>query len=135
MNTEFSRFLLVGGFAATINFLSRPVYEFWVSYVPAVTLAYLTGFVVAFLLNRVWVFEASGRAWTSELAWFAVVNLLGLSLTVFISWMLARHLLIWLGLPAGELTNTLAHLIGIASPVLTSYLGHRHLSFRKERPV
>jgi putative flippase GtrA len=81
----------------------------------------------AYLLNRHFVFAASGRGVASEYTRFALVNLAAVAQVWIVSVGLAR-----LVFPAIGFTwhaETVAHVIGVAIPVFTSYLGHKHFSF------
>ena len=133
MNLQFPRFLLVGAVAAAANIATRSMVGIWFDYLSSVTIAFLVGLVTAYLLNRSWVFDASGRHWLVEAAWFTGINLLGLVLTIVVSWCLARMLFPVLGLVPGEPWDTLAHAIGVAATVATSFLGHKYFTFRKLR--
>lgn len=127
MNSEFRRFIVAGGLAAAANIGSRILFGLWLAYLPSILLAFSVGIGTAFLLNRFWVFANSGKHWTNEALWFIAVNLVGLLQTVVISLLLARYLLPALGQEAG--VDTTAHGVGVAVPIITSYLGHKHLSF------
>jgi putative flippase GtrA len=135
MKAQFARFLMVGGIAAAANIASRALFGLWMLYIPAIVLAYGVGIVTAFLLNRRWVFEPSGRSWRSEMRWFLLINLLGVAQTVLVAWLLARHVLPWAGFPAGALLDTVAHAAGVAAPIITSFIGHKHVTFRRRRPL
>jgi putative flippase GtrA len=56
---EFMRFLITGGIAACVNFLSRIFYNQYVSFSSAVFIAYLTGMATAFFLKKQFVFVGS----------------------------------------------------------------------------
>ena len=129
MSPSFARFVLVGGFAAAANFGSRLAFNQWTGFLPAVVLAFFVGLATAFVLNRSWVFGPTGRAWPLEFAWFAAVNLLGLVQTVAISALLAEWLLPSVG--QTRFVPETAHAAGIAVPLVTSYFGHKHLSFKR----
>ena len=135
MKAQFARFLLVGGIAAAANIGSRALFGLWIEYVPAMVLAFCIGLSTAFLLNRGWVFDRSGRHWSSEALWFLVINLLGLALTIAIGWGLGRQLFPMLGLGPGEPWDTLAHAVGVGAPIITSFIGHKYLTFRKRQHV
>lgn len=129
LRTEFMQFLVVGGFAALVNFVSRIIINEWVGYRLAVILAYLVGMLTAFILSKIYVFEKSGRHHWHELRDFTLVNLLAVVQVWLISVGLAEYLF-----PAMGYTfyaPEVAHLIGLAIPAVTSYLGHKHYSFRK----
>lgn len=125
---QFLRFLATGGIAAAVNFGSRILYEQWMGFSAAVLLAYLTGMLTAFVLWRALVFRESTQALHRAGAWFVLVNLLAVAQTWVISLGLAYHVLPGLGVVAHA--RDIAHAIGIAVPVFTSYLGHRRWSFR-----
>ncbi|MFN4018844.1 MAG: GtrA family protein, partial [Reyranella sp.] len=70
-----------------------------------------------------------GRGARSELWRFVLVNMLALVQVWIVSVGLAR----WL-FPASGFTfhaDTVAHVIGVLFPVLTSYVGHKRFSFAK----
>ena len=126
---RFVLFLFTGGVAALVNILSRIALNWVMPYEVAIVIAYLCGMTAAYLLNKHFVFEASGRSVTSEYARFALVNLLAVAQVWVVSVGLAR-----LAFPAIGFTwhaETVAHIIGVVVPVFTSYLGHRHFSFAK----
>lgn len=129
MNAQFARFLLTGAIAAAVNFGSRIVFSQWMAFIPAVVLAFIVGMITAFLLNRAIVFSSSGKHWGNEASWFVAINLLGLGQTVLVSWLLSRHVLPALGLRF--LVEEIAHAVGIAVPIVTSYIGHKHLTFKR----
>lgn len=124
---RFVLFLFAGGAAALVNILSRIAFNWLVPYEVAIVFAYLCGMTVAYLLNKYFVFEMSGRGMTSEYLRFALVNLLAVAQVWVVSVGLARF-----AFPAAGFTwhaDTVAHIIGVIVPVFTSYLGHRHFSF------
>jgi len=125
---QFLLFLLVGGLAALVNVLSRIGYSHWLGFTPAIVLAYLTGMVTAFVLARLLVFKDSARPLHHSAIYFALVNLLAVLQTWIVSTLLAFHLLPWLGVDQFRLE--IAHAVGVAVPVFSSYFGHKFLSFR-----
>jgi putative flippase GtrA len=125
--SQFAGFLMAGGIAAAVNFASRIVFNQVLGYAISIVLAYLVGMVTAFLLNRHGVFAPSGKSVGSEALWFTLVNALAVLQTLVISLLLAD-----LALPAAGIETfrkEIAHAIGIAVPVVTSYIGHRHWTF------
>ncbi|GAC1527539.1 MAG: hypothetical protein NVS3B1_17950 [Marmoricola sp.] len=128
MERPFLRFLVTGGIAALINFGSRIVYSLWLSYPVAVILAYLTGMVAAFVMARLYVFTETDHSIVKSAGWFAVVNVVGAAQTLGVSLLLADWVLPGLGVDWQ--VETLAHGLGVMAPVFSSYLGHKHLSFR-----
>jgi len=129
LNRQFIRFLVAGGIAAAANYGSRFLFSTWLSYGPAIVLAYLVGMGVAFVLMRQHVFSATGTALGPQVVKFVAVNLLAVVQTLVISLVLARWVLPSLGIVTHA--EAVAHLAGVLVPVMTSYFGHRMLTFRK----
>jgi putative flippase GtrA len=125
---RFTRFLLAGGVAAIVNLTSRFVLNKWMSFEAAVAVAYLFGLVTAYTLTRLFVFDRSGHAITTEFRRFIMVNIVSLALVWSVSVGLALYLFPWLGFRWHS--DTVAHVIGVASPAVISYYAHRHYTFR-----
>ncbi|WP_240782377.1 GtrA family protein [Roseococcus sp. SYP-B2431] len=126
---EFVRFVLTGGTAAAVNIGARMLLSLAMPYEAAVAVAYLIGMATAYLLARRFVFAASGGSMAGEFWRFALVNLIALAQVWLVSVGLAR-----LVFPAIGFTfhaETVAHVIGVLSPIGTSYIGHRRFSFAR----
>lgn len=130
---EFGRFLVTGGIAAGANVLSRWLFNFVMPFEVAVVVAYLVGMTTAYVLAKLFVFEASGRTARDEFFRFAIVNVVALAQVWLVSVGLARYLFPAIGFTWHA--DDIAHLIGVAVPAVTSYLGHRHFSFAARRDV
>ena len=128
MSRQFGTFLVTGGIAALVNFLSRMLFGAWMSYSASILIAYLCGMVTAFLLARAFVFTESRRSTTQSVLWFVAVNIFAVFQTWAIALILARHILPWAGVTSHA--ETIAHAVGIMVPVVSSYFGHKHLTFR-----
>lgn len=126
---EFLQFLLVGGLAAGINFISRIGFSEFVSYRVAIILAYLIGMITAFLLSKHYVFETSGRPLEDELRDFTIVNIFAVIQVWLISVGLAEYFFPYISFTLYP--EEVAHLIGLGIPAITSYFGHKYFSFRK----
>lgn len=125
---QFLAFLVTGGLAASVNFGSRILYSLRFDFSVAIVLAYVTGMITAFVLAKLFVFKDSRQALHRSVMYFFLVNLVAVAQTWVISLALAYY-----GLPAMGLRSfvpEMAHAVGVAVPVFTSYLGHKHLSFR-----
>jgi putative flippase GtrA len=128
MSHRFTRFLLAGGIAAIVNLTSRFILNRWMSFEAAVAVAYLFGLVTAYTLTKLFVFDKSGHAITTEFRRFVIVNLISLTVVWCVSVGLAVYLFPWLGFRWHS--DTVAHVIGVASPAVISYYAHRHYTFR-----
>lgn len=126
---QFMRFLMASGVAALVNVGSRILLSHWIPYVPAILLAFCLGLITAFSLNKLFVFSESSNRLHHQFLWFLLINLAAVAQTVLASLIVAR----WL-LPALHVdfhNETIAHAIGVVIPAVTSYIGHKHLSFRR----
>lgn len=125
---QFLRFLVAGGIAAAANYGSRFVFSIWLGYSTAIVLAYLVGMIVAFALMRHHVFDAKAGDLRTQVAKFVVVNVFAVLQTLAISLVLVH----WV-FPAFGIQNhaeAIAHLVGVLVPAVTSYFGHRMLTFK-----
>ena len=127
MTRRFALFVVAGGIAALVNIASRIALNLVMPYEVAIVVAYVCGMTTAYALNKLFVFERSGRAVTDEYVRFTLVNLVAVAQVWLVSVGLARLLF-----PAVGFTwhaETVAHVVGVIVPVFTSYLGHKHFSF------
>jgi putative flippase GtrA len=128
LSRQFLLFLLTGGTAAVVNFVTRLIYNQWMSFSSAVVLSYITGMVTAFVLARLFVFKASTQTLSRSAAFFILVNGLAILQTWAISMVMAYYVLP--ALDVQRYTLELAHAVGIVVPVFTSFIGHKYWSFR-----
>jgi len=126
-SSPFVRFLLAGGIAALANILARVVLSLFMGYEIAVVIAYLVGMVTAYVLMRLFIFERSRRSVVSEWIRFSLVNFIALAQVWLVSVGLANWLFPQLGFAWHP--DTIAHVIGVLSPVATSYIGHKSFTF------
>jgi len=128
LSRQFLVFLLTGGTAAAVNFGSRILYSRWLDFSAAVIVAYITGMVTAFVLAKLFVFKDSTQSVHRSIVFFILVNLVAVLQTWAISMGLAYYLLPSMGVTA--FVPEIAHAVGVAVPVFTSYIGHKRWSFR-----
>ena len=128
MTPQFLRFLVAGGIAAGANFGSRFLFSLYFDYGTSVFFAYLVGMLVAFILMRGHVFNASQGSLAPQVAKFVGVNVLAVLQTLVISLLLARWALPSIGII--DHAEALAHLVGVLVPVVTSYFFHKFYTFR-----
>nr|WP_207161224.1 GtrA family protein [Halorhodospira halophila] len=120
-------FLLTGGIAAVVNFGSRIVYSLFMGYSAAIVTAYITGMITAYVLARLFVFRSPQVRTVRSAVWFTLVNVAAVAQTWAVSVALAYYLLPAAGVEAFR--EEIAHAVGIAVPVFSSFLGHKYLSF------
>jgi putative flippase GtrA len=127
---QFVLFVIAGGTAALVNIVARLLFNVVTSFETAVVLAFPLGLTTAFMLNRSLVFDASEGNATQQYARFFVVNIAGLAVIWVVSVLLVRILF-----PAVGFTwhaKLIGHTIGVLSPIVVSYYGHKHYSFRRQ---
>ena len=129
MSREFLMFLLTGGFAAAVNWGSRIVYNIWMPFTTAIILAYITGMITAFILAKIFVFKSSTQSTGRSVFFFTLVNLVAVLQTWAVSVGLAYYLFPRLGMTWHD--RDIAHLVGVAVPVISSYFGHKKWSFKQ----
>lgn len=127
LNRPFIRFALSGGIAAGVNILSRMALSQIANYSAAIVIAYLIGMTTAYFLMKLFVFETSGRSVQQEYLRFGLVNLVALVQVWAVSVILKNY--VFNSISFSFHTETIAHVIGVLSPIATSYFMHKHFSF------
>nr|WP_245307294.1 GtrA family protein [Rhizobium altiplani] len=127
LSRPFVRFALSGGVAAAINILSRMALSQVTTYSVAIVCAYVVGMTTAFVLMKLYVFEKSARHAGSEYLRFAGVNVIALVQVWAVSLILARNVFPLINFHFHA--ETIAHVIGVLSPIATSYFLHKYFTF------
>ena len=127
-SSQFVRFLAVGGVALVAHWLSRFAFNAFVGYGWAIVLAYAVGMIVAFILNKTYVFPYSQRSLKFEVFFFFLVNIAAFLLvwvTAYVlgEWVLSRYI-------DRQLALALAHGFAITLPVFVNYALHKLVTFR-----
>ncbi len=126
---RFMLFVALGGCAAATNWLSRFPLEYFMSFSAAVIVAYMVGMVIAFTLFNRYVFPASPRPFGEQVKFFVLVNIAGIIQVWIVAMALAHHLFPAIGF-TGPLAEPVAHGFAIGGPTISSYFGHKFLTFR-----
>jgi putative flippase GtrA len=125
---EFLRFLFAGGIAAIVNFLSRIIFNIWFDFSVSVYLAYIAGMITAFFLKKQFVFAKGRQPIFHSIGFFIFVNIIAFLQTLAVTMAVFVYILPYLGII--KMTHEISHAIGICTPIFTSYIGHKKLSFR-----
>jgi len=125
---ELLGFLVAGGLAAGVNYGSRFLFNLWFSYEVSIILAYLLGMLVAFVLMRGRVFGKDGEPLGPQVLKFCLVNVLAVLQTLGVSMVLTYWMFPQTGMTFHP--EAVAHLVGVAVPVVVSYFLHKHLTFK-----
>jgi putative flippase GtrA len=132
-NGVFLKFLLAGGLAALANFASRLAVQPFVGFKGAVVAAFFVGLTVAYVLNRAFVFPASGKSVRREVTWFFIFNLIAFPVILGGSVALRDHLF-GRFLPE-SLAEAAAHGCAILIPVVFNFAAHRLVTFARSKPA
>ncbi len=127
LNNNFIKFLILGGVAALINFVSRIFINFFLSYRFSIILSYFLGMIVAFYLFRKFIFIKSQKPIKKQIYGFVTVNILGIIQVWCVSVFLEEFFFPLISF--NFYSKEFAHAIGISVPAITSYFGHKYLSF------
>lgn len=121
-------FVVTGGIAAGLNIGSRWLLGYFVSYEVSIGIAFLIGMTTAFFLARIFVFEpvAGDAHW--QFVRFSLVNAIALVQVWLVSVCLARVVFPAIGFVWQP--ELVAHVIGVISPIASSYVLHKRFSFR-----
>ncbi|MDC3009862.1 GtrA family protein [Synechococcus sp. AH-736-G20] len=125
---QFFLFLITGGVAALINIGSRIGFSQVLRFELAVLAAYAIGMVTAYALARRYVFLQTQQSVKRSFAAFALINLAAVLQTWLVSIGIRTWLLPVIGVAA--LVDLIAHSFGVVVPVITSFFGHKYVSFR-----
>lgn len=129
---QFFLFVLCGGIAAFANIGARVFFSLWINYSAAIILAFFVGMATAFILFRAFVFSGNKEQFQfnviSQIGWYLFINALGLLQTWGISVLLNNYIFLFMDFHFYK--ETTAHIIGVMVPIITSYLGHKFLTFR-----
>jgi putative flippase GtrA len=133
---QFLVFLMVGGTAALVNFLSGALVRvYWTSYsayVASVTLGFVLGTLVSFVLNRRFTFRASDEAVTPQAFRFAVVALGAVVVSVAVA-----SVVLWAWELAGRVAlaragvESLGHVSAIGVSTVYNFLAMKFFAFRR----
>ena len=84
-NKEFILFILTGGLSAIINLSSRIIISNFLGFEISVLISYFIGMITAYYLAKKYVFLNSKKSYKKSLPIFALVNLVAVLQTFFIS--------------------------------------------------
>lgn len=131
-STPASRFLLAGGLAAAVNWITRFPLSILFSFQASVAIAYIFGMVVGFEVYRRWVFLGSSISLRGQILRFVIVNAISATFVVtiaivFLTWSIE------LGLPT-KWAEAVAHGLAIGIGALLNFPAHKIVTFGTRRP-
>ena len=127
----FVTFIVAGGVSAAANILSRIGFSQLMPFELSVVFAYIIGMATAFFLFKSFVFDSKNRRVMGEGARFALVNVVSLLQVWTASVLLARFVFPMLGFTWHA--ETIAHVTGLLSLTITSYVLHKRYTFAERR--
>lgn len=131
---NFTKFLFFGGVAALANMGSRFLLNIYLGYTLSIIIAFGIGMLTAFLCFKFYVFGAqSSHNTCKEVIVFVIINMFALVQTLVVSIGLAEYVFPWIHFTLHS--HDIAHAFGVAVPMLTSYFGHKYLTFGRNAHV
>ena len=125
---QFILFIITGGTSAIINILSRIILSNFFRFEIAILISYGIGMITAFLLAKRYVFLNSNKSIKKTFPAFALVNLISVLQTFFVSIFIKNCLIVFFdNLSFIEL---ISHTCGLGILVFTSFYGHKYITFK-----
>lgn len=132
ISTQFLRFLLVGGFAALVNFFSRFFFRQFFLYVVSVAFAFSVGTIISFILNKIFTFKSFEERTVVQLIKFIIIAISSIFLATFIAWLgMVVYRLLQISFISSKQMESIAHIIAIGVTTLYNFLTMKYFSFRK----
>lgn len=130
LSGQFLRFVAANSLAALINIITRLVGSLVMLDTWAVVAGFCAGLSTSYLLCRGFVFQTVRRASLPEILRFAGINLVALVFTWVVyhlgmQWLVAARI----GLATDQALRTSAHALGVAAPVLFSFVAQKTFTF------
>ena len=126
-NKELILFILTGGLSAIINLASRIIISNFLRFEISVLISYFIGMITAYFLAKKYVFLNVKKSYKKSFPIFALVNLVAVLQTFFIS----KYIRIWLITIFNNLMmiDFVSHLCGVIFPIFSSFYGHKYITF------
>jgi putative flippase GtrA len=128
MSLQFSYFLLTGAFASLMNWSSRLLLSQYFNFQISIVIAFFIGLFSGFILMRLFVFKKSQNPIKTQIIIYFTINMLALVQTFLVSIVMLNFFGRFI--EGKNISEAIAHAIGIIVPVFTSYLGHKYYTFR-----
>ena len=126
------RFLVLGGFAALVNWAVRFPLSLVMPFPAAVAVAYAIGMSVGFSLYRRYVFPGAGKPLAYQATMFVTVNLVTAMLVMAVATSLVTAPFLE-PLPL-QMREGLAHGVAIGLGAVFNFIGHKLLTFVEVAP-
>lgn len=128
MSLQFSYFLFSGAVASLMNWNGRLFFSQYFNFQTSIVLSFFIGLFSGFILMRLFVFKKSKNPIKSQIFRYCTINIIALAQTFLVSILMLNFLSGYI--QEKSISEAIAHAMGIAVPVFTSYLGHKYFTFR-----
>jgi len=130
LTSEFSRFLLAGGTAAVVNYISRAILGNYMSFSASIVVAYFLGMTTAFILFRFCVFSTPKQPLklSKQIPYFFLVNGFAIVQILIVSILVEKYAL--QSVANLFIRQEIAHFMGLLLPAISSFYGHKYLTYR-----
>jgi putative flippase GtrA len=120
-------FVCIGAFSSLVNLVARILFGYYLSYEVSIIAAFPVALTTAFILNRIFVFKGRTGNVYGQFFKFLIVNVITLFQIFLVTQLFAYYILPLIGWYWQ--VETVAHAIGLVSPLLTSYWAHKFWTF------
>lgn len=127
LSSQFLKFLFVGATAALANWLARIIFNFSFGFVESVVAAYFVGMLVAFCLNKIYVFPNSTQPLRKQIRDFVLTNFVAFWVVLGTSVVL-KSFLEKMGFTFH--VAEISHLAALAIPTVCSFLIYKFFAFK-----
>ncbi len=129
IGSDAARFLVAGGIASAVNWLTRFAASSVVSFQIALVVGAAIGMATGFCLYRAWVFPHSSRPLHFQGGSFLVVN--GTTATFVFLVSISAHWLLRDFHLSNQVREGIAHAVGIGCGAPMNFFGHRMITFSR----
>lgn len=131
LTKQFAAFLVTGSIAAAVNFFSRIAYSLVLPFYVSVAVAYLTGMVASYFLMMRYVFSGHETPLGKSVTTFIAINLISLLQNWLVTMAMEYYVLPTVGIV--RYSTYIASIVGIAFPIIWSFIGYKKFSFSVAR--
>jgi putative flippase GtrA len=132
VSRQFLKYVVCGAISSLIHLVARWVLNHYMTFGWAVFLSYFVGMPVALVLYRIFVFQGQERSVIRQFGFFSLAYFGFLPLTWLLSVISERPLLAVLPVASAQLV---AHLIGVAGPVVLNFAYNKFITFKEALPT
>jgi putative flippase GtrA len=126
LSTQFVKYIICGSVSSLVHIVARLILSRYMDFGWAVFTSYFIGMAVALILYRIFVFRGQDSSVARQFLLFSISYIAFLPVTWFLSIVSEPRLA---NLFPTATAQTLAHLIGVAGPVILNFAYNKFITF------